>query len=121
MKRQAQRQAQRHYIDTIDARIAGIPCQIGIISHHHSHSRHPEDGWTEAEWDALDRRGRPAEWLERKLTLKDRDQIDRLIDDHFYADRLQEMAARAAERAEDMASNYRMSRIMDDYEARFGL
>lgn len=67
-----------------DTRISGIPCQIGVTYFHYqppwrggAHSC-PSDmdyyGWCELEYDVLDRRGRPAPWLERKL--KDDDRTD---------------------------------------------
>jgi hypothetical protein len=36
-------------------------------------------GYSESEWDVLDRRGRPAAWLERKLTDDDRQRIEQEI------------------------------------------
>lgn len=60
----------------IETRIAGIPCKINVKLFERvqgSYSRYEESaqdyyGWTELDWDVLDRRGRPAPWLERKLT-----------------------------------------------------
>lgn len=72
------------YIAEIESRIAGIPCLIGVThfnSVRGSYSYNaPSDmdyyGYTESEWEVLDRRGRPAAWLERKLTDRERSRID---------------------------------------------
>ena len=42
-----------------DSRIAGIPCQIEVIS------------WRDSTFDVLDRKGYRARWLENKLTQDD--------------------------------------------------
>ena len=79
------------YIDIIPARVAGIPCQIGIIDFNcvkgsYSYNA-PSDldyrGYTEIEFDVLDRRGRRAAWLERKLTDEDKREIEIEIAEHF--------------------------------------
>jgi hypothetical protein len=36
-------------------------------------------GYTESEWVVLDRRGRPAAWLERKLTDAERSRIEQEV------------------------------------------
>lgn len=62
----------------VQTRVAGIPC-IARVTHFYRQrpwrgSAHscPSDmdwyGFTECEFQILDRRGRPAPWLERKLT-----------------------------------------------------
>lgn len=66
------------YTTTIESRIEGIPCLLGVTHYHKtppwSGSAHtaPSDldyyGYEEVEFDVLDRRGRPAPWLEKKLT-----------------------------------------------------
>jgi hypothetical protein len=61
------------YIAEIPTRVAGIP-RLFEVEHYHQ----PPDsdtwasgwdycGYSETEWRILDRRGRPTEWLERKL------------------------------------------------------
>lgn len=78
---------QTRYITQLDTRVSGIPCKVGVRSFHRVHgsfnSTAPTDldfyGYTDCAWDVLDRRGNPAAWLERKLTLKDYDRIDREI------------------------------------------
>lgn len=75
------------YIAKIESRVAGIPCLIGVTefsSVRGSYSYNaPSDmdyyGYSESEWEVLDRRGRPAAWLERKLTDDDRSRIEQEI------------------------------------------
>ena len=71
----------------IPARVAGIPCLVEVTSYYKYRAAtlwgHP-DGWSPAEpeefeFQICDRRGRPAPWLERKLTPTDRRDIERLI------------------------------------------
>jgi len=65
--------------------VQGVPC-IVVVAHHHYTKPNPsadssEDfhgGW-EFEWHLLDQRGRPAEWLEAKLTDEDRERIGQEI------------------------------------------
>lgn len=79
------------YIAEVPYRLHGIPCLIGVRHFEHtpgSYSRNaPSDidyyGCTETEWDVLDQRGRPAAWLERKLTDDDRDSIETAILEHM--------------------------------------
>lgn len=81
------------YIAEIESRIAGIPCLIGVThfnSVRGSYSYNaPSDmdyyGYTESEWEVLDRRGRPAAWLERKLTDRKRSRIDEEVFEHMEA------------------------------------
>lgn len=82
------------YIAEIESRVAGIPCLIGVLyfdSVRGSYSYHaPSDmdyyGYTESEWEVLDSRGRPAPWLERKLTDGDRQRIEQEIAEAMTAD-----------------------------------
>lgn len=68
----------------IETRIAGIPCLIDaqVNVQQGSYSRNaPSDwdyhGWVEVEsFTVLDRRGRPAPWLEAKMTDKDIQRIE---------------------------------------------
>ena len=73
----------------IETRVAGIPC-IARVTHYfrkapHRGSAHTCDsdmdyyGYTECEFDILDRRGRPAPWLERKASDEDRERIEQEI------------------------------------------
>jgi hypothetical protein len=76
------------YLAEIESTVAGIPCLIGVMefsSVRGSYSYNaPSDmdyyGYTESDWEVLDRRGRPAAWLERKLTDPDRSRIEREIE-----------------------------------------
>lgn len=63
-------------------RVAGIPCQIEVLQYepYRSNRWGHIDNWLPddeeyLEFGILDRRGRPAEWLERKLTDADRMRI----------------------------------------------
>jgi hypothetical protein len=63
------------FLAVFDSRIAGIPCQIGVVNYekhapmsvHKAHSDLEFYGYSEANYVVLDRRGRPAPWLQRKL------------------------------------------------------
>ena len=78
------------YIDTIEFRISGIPCLIGIT---HYHSQKPMGkyadsdwdcyGYTDCEWEVLDRKGYKAAWLVKKMTARDEDAIIEAINKHF--------------------------------------
>lgn len=77
------------WLATIETRIAGIPCQVGVRSFFHQppHQGSPwscdsaDDfyGYTDTEWEVLDRRGRKAPWLEKKLTAAERQRIEREV------------------------------------------
>ena len=79
------------YIDTLEARVAGIPCLIGVTTYNSVKGSHSYDapsdwdyhGYTDIEFDVLDRRGRPAAWLERKMKDQDREQVEQAIVDHM--------------------------------------
>lgn len=68
---------------TFASRIAGIPCQIAVthlVDERGSFSPNAASdldyyGYTECEFTVLDRRGRPAPWLEHKLTDADRQRL----------------------------------------------
>jgi hypothetical protein len=74
----------------IQTRVAGIPCQIGVESYFHQRpdrgsweSDWDYHGYTQTDWLILDRQGRPAPWLERKMTERDKDRIESEIDAYF--------------------------------------
>lgn len=79
------------YQTTIESRVAGIPCQIGIVSYlnvsgSYSYSAASDldyYGYSELEFDVLDRKGYRAAWLERKLDDDDRGRIEYEIHEHF--------------------------------------
>jgi hypothetical protein len=73
------------YTIEIPHRIAGIPCVIGVINFGAPDitTGGPdswEQGW-DAEYDVLDSKGRPADWLAKKATDADDAEILMLIDD----------------------------------------
>ena len=80
-----------NYIAEIETRVAGIPCIIGVTEYEcvkGSYSYHAASDWdyygyTECEFDVLDRRGRKAAWLERKLTDKITREIEQEIAEYF--------------------------------------
>ena len=71
------------YIAEIEHRVAGIPCLIGVITYDREKQTWDEPGYTDMEWDILDRRGRPAAWLERKVTDKEQSSIEEAIYQHM--------------------------------------
>jgi len=63
--------------------VAGIPCLIKVTHYFKQKPMGPSAdsdwdcyGYTEVEFEVCDRRGRPAPWLERKLTLEDKNRIE---------------------------------------------
>ena len=68
----------------MESTVAGIPCIIQIdrcmvVKGSYSYnapSDHDYHGYSEIEFTVCDRRGRPAPWLERKLTENDVDRIE---------------------------------------------
>lgn len=75
-------------IAELEARVAGIPCLVAVYEYHKgsgSMYTAPSDmdfyGWSE--WGLLDQRGRPAHWLEAKLTDADRDRIEVMIQEEM--------------------------------------
>lgn len=79
------------YIAEIESRVAGIPCIIGVTEYQcvkGSYSYHADSDWdyygyTDCSFEVLDRRGRPAAWLERKLTDKITREIEKEIAEYF--------------------------------------
>lgn len=74
----------------METRISGIPCQIEVTSYYPGRPArlhgHP-DTWAPPEYEeisfqVLDRRGRPAPWLEAKLDDADRRRIERELTSH---------------------------------------
>lgn len=80
-----------NYIAEIETRVAGIPCLIGVISfnrvegsyNYNAASDMDYYGYTESEWEVCDRRGRKAQWLERKLNSKATAEIETVITEYF--------------------------------------
>ena len=79
------------YIAEIESRVAGIPCIIGVTHYecvkgsysYHAASDWDYHGYTECEFEVLDRRGRKAAWLERKLDDKMTQEIESEIAEYF--------------------------------------
>lgn len=76
----------------VESHIQGIPCLIEITYFNKvkgDSSTWASDwdyyGYTESEWNVLDRRGYRAAWLEKKLTDPDRKRIDMEIDNFMEA------------------------------------
>lgn len=75
----------------ISARIGGIPCTIDIVRFEHkapnySYSAETDMdfyGYTIIDYRVLDRRGRPAPWLERKMDEKEREALERYITEYL--------------------------------------
>lgn len=79
-------------IGLIETSIQGIPCQIDVTTYvvvkgSYSYNA-PSDldyyGYTEIEFDVYDRKGYPAAWLERKMTVNDRQRIEAEIMDGLH-------------------------------------
>lgn len=76
----------------IEACIQGIPCLIDVT---HYAPATPGRLWgppencypdepEEIDFTVCDRRGRPAPWLERKMTVRDRERIEALVSEHMH-------------------------------------
>jgi hypothetical protein len=79
------------YIATFNTRAAGIPCQVGVTSWDKFVPArvcgpvelcYPAEGG-DGTWELLDLRGRPAPWLEAKLTQDDLVRLEREVFDHM--------------------------------------
>lgn len=71
--------------------MAGIPCLIEVTYYHKQKPLGPmcdsdwdAEGYTEINFEVCDRRGRPAPWLERKLTAEDKERIETEIEEYNY-------------------------------------
>ena len=76
-----------------DFRVSGIPCQIRIRNLHVQppcpgtfDSDLDYHGWIEYDFDVLDRGGRPAKWLDAKLTEQDLQAIYDYVEKHHDDD-----------------------------------
>ena len=74
-----------NYIAEIETIVAGIPCIVGVTEYSSVRADHRADsdwdytGYEDIEWVVLDRRGRPAPWLQRKLSDADEERINEEI------------------------------------------
>ena len=79
------------HIATIETKVAGIPCLIGVFSYRKvkgsftrsAFSDMDYHGYVESEWELLDRKGYKATWLERKMNDQIRDNLEEKISDFF--------------------------------------
>lgn len=80
------------YLAEIETRVDGIPCLIGVLdftqvkgSHSYSAASDMDyHGYTEADYEILDRRGRLAPWLASKITDSIDDDIHESIVEYFH-------------------------------------
>jgi antirestriction protein len=77
-----------NYIIDVDTKVGGIPC-LARVTHFYkcegSYNRNAASdmdyyGYTECDWKLHDRRGRRAEWLDKKITVDDVARIEREIE-----------------------------------------
>lgn len=61
----------------IDTEISGIPCQVKITLF--SYSKEPHGIYVDFDFDVLDRNGKRAKWLDKKLTEADFERINQDI------------------------------------------
>lgn len=81
----------------IETRIAGIPCLIEVTHYHRvapwkgSAYSCPSDvdwyGYEEIDWQVCDQRGRPAAWLEKKMTPEDAERIEGEVSQYMARER----------------------------------
>lgn len=76
-----------HYIETVEFCLKGIPCLIGVVDYScvkgsYSYNA-PSDwdyyGYSDIEWELLDRKGYRAKWLEYKLDTDTNAEIEEAI------------------------------------------
>lgn len=80
----------KYYSNVLDTTISGIPCKIGITNYFvqqpmgmWADSADDCYGYTELEYDILDRKGYQADWLARKVTSQDEDRISEEVAEYF--------------------------------------
>jgi hypothetical protein len=72
-------------METIEHKICGIPCQLQVVHFLKvkpcAWADNPDDyyGFEECEYNVLDRRGRAAPWLEKKMDDKEREKAENVI------------------------------------------
>jgi len=71
----------------LESRVAGIPCLINVTRYFKQKALGPSAdsdydcyGYTEIEFDVLDRNGLPAPWLAKKMTADDKAEIELAIE-----------------------------------------
>ncbi len=72
--------------------VCGIPAQLAVHSVTHQPPLGPRAdsdvdcyGWTDVEYTVCDRRGRPAPWLERKLTERDHNELRAFVEEEVMS------------------------------------
>lgn len=82
--------AKKDYPHTIEYKIAGIPCLIGIenVYIQEAEGRSASNDWdcygyVDYDSEILDRKGYPAPWLEQKVTDKIRLEMYKTIEDYL--------------------------------------
>lgn len=82
------------YIAEIESRVCGIPCIIGVTDYESyvpayisgpPENCYPAEGGS-GDFVILDRRGRPAPWLERKMSAKDEQEVQEAIFNYMEND-----------------------------------
>ena len=73
-----------------ESNVCGIPCIIRVTNYDHYQPAfisncYPAEGGR-GDWEVLDRSGRPAPWLERKLNDRERSRIDDEVFEHMECD-----------------------------------
>ena len=74
------------YKAKFDTTIAGIPAQIGVVHYmkapatYRGHSDLDYWGYTECDWEVLDRKGYKADWLSKKLSQTEINRIENEIE-----------------------------------------
>lgn len=84
----------KDYIAELPTRVSGIPCLVGVTSYYQAegsysfHAASSDDyyGYIDMSYEILDRKGRPAPWLEKKLDEYARQDIERLIKANYRSD-----------------------------------
>lgn len=75
------------YEAEIETRVAGIPCIVAVEEYFEGSYNHNAasdvDYYGSCSWVVLDRRGRAAPWLERKLTSEECRRIDSEVAEYF--------------------------------------
>jgi hypothetical protein len=80
------------YDAVVESTICGIPCLIGVTYYESINGSYSYNaasdmdyyGYSESEYDVLDRKGYRAKWLERKVTEDDTAQIDADIHKYYH-------------------------------------
>lgn len=74
----------------IETRVRGIPCIIGVThflkvpgNPYAMYSDTEYNGYTECDYEILDKNGRKAPWLESKMTPADFTAVEKTVDDYY--------------------------------------